>query len=177
MTFEKGNRLWEKRAVTGRSRAFATPEDLEAACLKYFQEAQDSMLQVHVRPEDKRNGVTKGYLDKRRIFSLPGLCLHIGVVSRTWERWKQKDGRDFREDLQDVMGWAEEVISADAIEGSAAGIYDSRFTLRLLKMAEPIPEPHQYSDEDVAALDKRIAELMSETLKANDEPSDDSKQT
>lgn len=130
----KGNQFWKQRSRHGVRPIFPEgPEGaakLQEACEDYFQWCEDNPLQ-----EDKafsyEGDVIHTNLNKVRAFTLNGLCLFIDVTGPTWHDW-----RTTRQDLANVIAWAEQVIRDQKFVAAAAGLLNANIISRDLGLAD-----------------------------------------
>lgn len=119
MSAPKRNRFWELRANSGRKRKYDTAQSLKKACIKYFEWVEDNPIEV------QKHALFKGkafeYFEERpRAMLLAQLCRSLGVTQETWSNWRKT-----RQDLSEVITWAESVIWEQKFQGAAAELFNS----------------------------------------------------
>ena len=150
--FTAGNRFWLQSAA-GAIRAFETADQLRAACLDYFNWTHDNPLMAAelVKYEGQ---ASVAVVPKMRAMTQEGLCMHIGVTSRSWRAW-----RTDRPDLQDVIEWAEAVIFRQKFEGAAAELLNPGIIARELGLADR--QDHSGTIKAEVSSDAAFAQLAS----------------
>lgn len=131
--FKPGNKFWEGTFPFGAAAAAAkmrTAEQVYAACLSYFDWVHSNPLYVDelVKFEGSANHEP---VAKMRAMTNVGLCIHIGIARETWSHWRQA-----REDLKEVIAWADDVIYCQKFEGAAAGLLSQAIVARDLGLAD-----------------------------------------
>lgn len=125
-----GNRLWELAVPFGRTPIFDTAQELWDACVTYFEWVEENPLW-----EDKlvtfQGVATHEPLQKARIMSIRGLCLHLGIVRETWYRWRRE-----REEFAVVIDAVESIIWTQKIELAAAELVNPGLVARDLGLAD-----------------------------------------
>lgn len=119
MVAPKGNSFWEKCMNPGAPRKYDTPQKLKNACVKYFQWAEDNPIKV------QKHAIFKGkaepyYEERPRAFLISQLCRTLGVTHETWNKWRKT-----RQDLSEVITWAEGVIWEQKFQGAASEVFNS----------------------------------------------------
>ncbi len=130
MSAPKGNEFWKLRSRHGNLPVFDGPEKLKEACCDYF-----TWVQANPLYEDKI-GFYEGasiHTDayKMQAMTITGLCLFIDVSIQAWCNW-HKD----REDLLEVITWAECVIKHQKFIGAAAGLLNANIIARDLGLGD-----------------------------------------
>src|SRR6185503_4070223 len=129
MAAPKGNRFWEARSSHGRKPIFASPEQLEAACLEYFEWVENNPL-WEARPFAYQGEVTIANVAKMRAMTLDGLCLFLDINRMTWKLYAA------REDFVAVTTRAEETIRTQKFAGAAADLLNANIIARDLGLAD-----------------------------------------
>lgn len=131
----KGNDFWRRRSSHGRKPKFANAEDLLDACCQYFADTIATPLEIPVHRSV--GGVLEWVVEERpRPFTLDGMCIFIGVAYSTWASWKQQNGDHYRDDLSEVIAYAEQVCRNQAFELAAAGLCNANIIARYLGLAD-----------------------------------------
>lgn len=131
--FLPGNKFWEATSPFGaewwRSQA-RSAEDIRAACISYFDWCHDNPLYVD-ELVTFQGSATHEPVAKMRAMTNVGLCMHIGISRDTWSHW-----RATREDLREVIAWADDVVYRQKFEGAAAGLLSQAIVARDLGLAD-----------------------------------------
>lgn len=135
MSAPKGNRFWEARSSNkGAAPLYENSEDLRSACIEYFEWVEDNPLQAAEKVTFKGRGDTFP-VDKMRAMTVVGLCNFIGIARSTWYHWKGDTGNG-REDVSDIITWAEDIIFQQKFEGAAADMLNPNIIARELGLAD-----------------------------------------
>lgn len=135
MPFERGNRFWEARNENkGAAPAYENPEDLKEACIEYFEWVEANPLQSAEKVTFHGHGSTFP-VDKMRAMTVVGLCNFIGIARATWYNWKGDTGSG-RDDVLDIIAWAEDIIFQQKFEGAAADMLNPNIIARELGLAD-----------------------------------------
>ncbi len=108
-----------------------TPENLLQACSEYFQWNADNPL-YEERVNVFKGDVTRYRIPRVRAMSIRALALYIGVSSRMWRDWSHTA----REDLRQVVEWANDVIYQQKFEAAAADMLNATLVMRDLGLAD-----------------------------------------
>ena len=133
--FAPGNRIWETRISPGINPKFETAEDLQAACVQYFEWNEANPLISAEKVTFQGKGSTFD-VPKMRAMSIAGLCNFIGVCNRVWYEWKNKGHSNYRSDLTQVMQWAEGVMRQQKFEGASADLLNANIIARDLGLSD-----------------------------------------
>jgi hypothetical protein len=125
----KGNRFWEARSSHGRKPIFASPEQLEAACLEYFEWVENNPL-WESKPFAYQGEITIAEMPKMRAMTLDGLCLFLDIDTNTWRLYAQ------REDFIQVTRAIETAIRQQKFAGAAADLLNANIIARDLGLAD-----------------------------------------
>lgn len=128
--FLAGNRFWEARSSAGPKPKFASPDELWAACVDYFEWVEANPLH-EAKAFAYEGKVTMATLPKMRAMTIGGLCLFIDVAYQTWDDWRKR-----RPDLKEVITRAEAVIYEQKFTGAAAGLLVPNIIARDLGLSE-----------------------------------------
>jgi len=135
--FLPGNSLWRTRSSAGPKPKFEAPEDLAAACQEYFDWVEQNPL-YEARPMKGEGGsIEMVQVPKMRIMTVGGMCIFLDIARSTWDHWKAN-----RSDLSAVISWAEEIITAQKLEGAAADMLNANIISRLLGLADKKETDH-----------------------------------
>ena len=149
MSAPVGNRFWEARSSHGRAPIFASPEDMWAACLEYFDwieanplyEAQAFAYQGNVKVES---------LPKMRAMTIAGLCIFLDISVRTWGDYRE------REDFMPITTRVDEIIRTQKFQGAAADLLNPNIIARDLGLTDK-SELNQRTTHEIGA---SVADLM-----------------
>lgn len=130
MSAPKGNRFWEIRSKHGRDRLFADPEALRESCLEFFQWYEDNPLQSE-KVGFSEGCAVRATVNHPRAMTIKGLCLFLNISENTYYTWK-KD----RDDLAEVLEWAEQIIWGQKFGAAAAGLLNANIISRELGLAD-----------------------------------------
>ena len=139
--FLNGNEFWKARSSHGRHPKFKTTEELEDACLQYFEWNRDNPL-YEIKAYPYKGTVVKEALPKKRAMSLSALLRFIDISHEQWRLWRKGD----RPDLIGVIQWAERAIYDQKFEGAAADMLNSNIIARDLGLTEK--QAHELSSKD-----------------------------
>lgn len=119
MAAPKQNLFWKKRMLSGRKPIFNTPEELEKAVMAVFKNhaANPILKQCHAIYQGK----AFPYWEERpRVVTLGSLCLHLGISRNAWRNWREE-----RNDLKEVIDWAETCVWVHKLELAAAHVVNA----------------------------------------------------
>lgn len=157
MAAPKGNKFWEARSKSGRSKIFDSPEELKQSCCEYFEWVEENPL-WEAKAFAFQGLVTVETLPKMRAMTKEGLCLFLDIALSTWDLYRQ------RKDFMGVVEWAENVIYTQKFSGAAADLLNANIIARDLGLADKQQTEHsgsidinKMSDEE---LESKISELM-----------------
>ena len=159
-----GNKFWLQRSSHGRNPIFATPDDLWAACLEYFEWVDKHPL-YEQQAFAYQGDIKVKNMAKMRAMTLSGLCIFIDVARSTWNEW-----RESREDFSDVIAQVDEIIRDQKFSGASAGLLNPHIIARDLGLADkkelsgPDGGPIQTKTE--VDLGKALQKLTDEELEA-----------
>jgi hypothetical protein len=150
-----GNKFWEARSSHGRKPIFATPDDLWAAAVEYFQWVEDNPL-YEAKAFAYQGDVKIENMPKMRAMTVTGLCIFLDIDRTTWGEYGK------REDFSIITARVEEVIRTQKFEGASADLLNANIIARDLGLADKSEldvkgSLQTVSDED---LDARIAQLL-----------------
>lgn len=165
MAAPKGNRFWEARSKSGRSKIFETPEELKSACCEYFEWVEENPL-WEAKAFAFQGIVTVETLPKMRAMTKSGLCLFLDIAETTWDVYKT------RKDFLEVVTWAEKVIYTQKFSGAAADLLNPNIIARDLGLSDKTHTEHSgridYSDISDAELDRKLNEHIKFNSPAKD---------
>ena len=129
MSAPVGNRFWEVRGTHGRAATFNTPEEMWEAACEYFQWVEDNPLKAE-KLFSHNGAVVRGEYSKMRAMTVEGLCNFIGITSRCWRGYRDK------EDFFPVMDMVDQIIYAQKFEGASADLLNPNIIARDLGLAD-----------------------------------------
>lgn len=108
---EYGNTHWKKRDTHGPQTKFKHGKDLKKGCLQYFEDVK-AISQKEVLRFTKNKVEYTFEVVRKQPMELKRLLDTLKIHPTTWTRWRE--GRD---DLKDVIAWAENEIYQYNLEG------------------------------------------------------------
>jgi len=128
MAAPKGNQFWKLQSTFGRKLDWPNPEELEAACMQYFESTSAR------KDWDSLDWVGK---DAKKVtrpqaipFTIKGLCLFLGMKLDTWKDYGK------REAFADICTRVEDIIYTQKLEGTATGHFKESFMAREMGLAD-----------------------------------------
>lgn len=132
MSFEQGNREWERRSKHGRDTLFESPELMWEAACEYFKWCEDN-------PFKEQDFVGKDVVEinrnKMRPFTMHGLCLYLGCGTAYFRNFKNEE-RAKKGDFKSVIEKIEETIYNQKFSGAAAGFLNANLIARDLGLVD-----------------------------------------
>lgn len=128
--FQNGNQLWKCRTKIGRGKLFTDPDVLWEACVEYFLWAEEHPLTVE-RVFSYQGTIVKGTENKKRVLTITGLCLFLGIPLQTWI-----DYRNNNIVFSEVIAKAEQHIYQDKFEGATSDLYNANIISRDLGLID-----------------------------------------
>lgn len=135
MAFEKGNKLWQKRAKHGRDKIFSTADDLWNAAVEYFKYCDDNPW---IKYEAIKSGEMAGELIQipvSRPYTLTALCIFLGVNTKYFSDFK-KALKENESDFSEVVSRIEETIYSQKFEGATVGAFNANIIARDLGLVD-----------------------------------------
>lgn len=121
----------EQRSGAGRPTIFKDGDELEHACLEYFQWVEDNpLLEEKVQFASKQAKWAKIDAQKKRPYTQGALCIYLGIPQSTWISWRSFDK------FKDVVKRTEERIYHQKFEGAAAGFFNANIIARDLGLVD-----------------------------------------
>lgn len=162
--FKKGNQFWRLRSSAGPNPTFSSPEELEAACLEYFDAITSNPLQAAELAKSGTKAKVR-YTPRMRAMTVEGLCVFLDVSVSTWYRWKDKGS-----DLREVCLKIQQIMYAQKFEGAAAGMLNPAIVARKLGLADK----HQHTGKDDGPIEIAPTTRLNDLLDRLDpQPEDD----
>jgi hypothetical protein len=129
MAAPHGNDFWKHRSSHGRKPKFETPDDLEAACIEYFEWVEGNPL--YEAQAFAYQGVVKVEpIAKMRAMTLAGLCIFLDIDRTTWAEYAGREGFSL------VTTRVDEIIRTQKFEGASAGLLNPSIIARDLGLAD-----------------------------------------
>jgi len=129
MTFTKGNQFWEARSSHGRNPTFSDPEQLWDACVEYFQWVVDNPLKGE-KLFSHNGTIVRGEYSKMRAMTIEGLCNFLGITSRTWRSYRDRDG------FLPIIERVEQVMYDQKFAGASAELLNANIIARDLGLSD-----------------------------------------
>lgn len=121
----------EQKATAGRPTIFKNADELEHACLEYFQWVEDNpLLEQKVQFSAKQAMWAKTDATKKRPYTQGALCIYLGIPQSTWISWRTMD------EFKSVVKRTEERIYHQKFEGASAGFFNANIIARDLGLAD-----------------------------------------
>lgn len=135
--FTEGNQLWKLRLRHGlKKQKFTDPHELIEAVCGYFNWVEENPLH-EAKAFSYEGDVTVEDLPKMRAATVTGLCMYIGICTSTWREWRNpKEPTKYREDLIEVIRFAEDYIREQKFTGAAAGLLNPAIIMRDLGLVD-----------------------------------------
>jgi len=141
----KGNQYWTKRLRSGRFKEYQTADELKEACLEYFEYIIDNPFKEQ-KPMVADGVVQVVEVDKMRPFTLDGLCVFIGIVSKTFRNYEKL------KDFIPITTHIREIMYSQKFEGAAAGFFNSNIIARDLGLSDKKVLDHQSKGEAITGM-------------------------
>lgn len=130
----KGNRFWEARSRHGRKPHFeegpAGAQKLYECCCDYFAWVEDNPL-YEAKLVSYEGVSSLESVPKVRAMTIGSLSLFLGAGPGVWYTWRQT-----REDLRQIIDWAETCIREQKFGAAAAGLLNANIISRDLGLAD-----------------------------------------
>lgn len=119
-----GNKFWKLRSKHGADPKFSDPDKLRLACEDYFDWVIDNPL------TEEKVGFYEGDpcrtdISIMRAMTIEALSVFIGIKPSTWFHWRKN-----REDLSDIIAWADSVMRSYNIEGASGNMLNHNIIAR-----------------------------------------------
>lgn len=129
MAAPAGNEFWKLRSSHGRKPIFATPDDLEAACVEYFEWVEDNPL--YEAQAFAYQGVVKiEPIAKMRAMTVAGLCIFLDISQEAFGDYRVREG------FSEVTKRVDDIIRTQKFAGAAAGLLNANIIARDLGLAD-----------------------------------------
>ena len=121
--------FWLARASKPSNLIFETPANLWEACIEYFNWARDNPLYAAETVKYMGSATIKA-VPKKRLITVGGLCIFLGVARKTWYNYREREGYDV------VCEQVEDIIKHQNIEGAAGDFFNANIIARLLGLVD-----------------------------------------
>lgn len=139
MAAPAGNEFWKQRSTHGRKPIFASPDDLEAACIEYFEWVEANPL-YSAEAFAYQGVVTIEPIAKMRAMTISGLCIFLDISQQAWGEYRTREG------FGEVTTRADEIIRTQKFEGASAGLLNPSIIARDLGLSDKSEHDHKSSD-------------------------------
>jgi hypothetical protein len=160
-----GNKFWLARSSHGATPVFASPDDLWAACVEYFEWVEDNPL-YEMKPFAYQGVVVQEAVAKMRAMTMMGLCNFLDIGTSTWADYRS------RKDFSEVVARVERIMRQQKFEGASADLLNPNIIARDLGLADkqqvsgdpdsPILVQHGAASSKLAEFLNGIAERSAE---------------
>lgn len=113
-------------------RLFHSPGELWDAACDYFAWAEENPLKVE-KVFQNQGVIVRAEVPKARVFTIQGLCLHLGISRDTFHKWSVATDTPL---LQSACQAIRDVIYAQKFEGAASDIFNSTVITRDLGLRD-----------------------------------------
>jgi hypothetical protein len=124
-----GNSAWRSRAKHGVDKIFRTPADLWAACIEYFEWAEENPLYA-VETVKYMGTATLQPVPKLRMLTIKSMCIFLGTPQATWYNYRKYPG------YEDTCAQVEAIIYEQKLNGAAADLLNSNIISRHLGLSD-----------------------------------------
>lgn len=131
MSAPKGNQFWKLRNRHGRSKRFASPEQLWEAACKYFDHCDRTPWKA-IKNKTKGEIKEKEESPTQHPYSLTGLMAYLDVSSSYWRKFKEGANEDFFP----VITRIENIIRTQQLEGAIVGAFNPNIVSRIIGLSE-----------------------------------------
>jgi hypothetical protein len=129
MAAPQGNDFWKQRSSHGRKPKFQTPDDLEAACIEYFEWVEVTPL-YEAQAFAYQGKVTMEAVAKMRAMTIAGLCIFLDISQQAWGEYRDREG------FGEVTTRVDDIIRTQKFEGASAGLLNPSIIARDLGLAD-----------------------------------------
>ena len=127
--FEIGNKIWKRRATSGRKPIFATPEDLWSSVVEYFEWNNSNPI-METKAFHFQGTVVMDEVPRIRAMTLQAMCFYIGISRQGWKEYCDKPA------FSDITSEIQDVIFSQKFEGAAADQLNASIIARELGLAD-----------------------------------------
>lgn len=129
MAAPAGNEFWKQRSSHGRKPKFETPDDLQDACLEYFEWVEANPL-YSAEAFAYQGVVTIKPIAKMRAMTVAGLCIFLDISQQAWGEYRDREG------FGEVTSRVDEIIRTQKFEGASAGLLNASIIARDLGLSD-----------------------------------------
>ena len=149
MPAPKDNEYYRLRKFDGRPKQF-TPDGFLKACYGYFKWCTGNpvITQDFIKSGDRAGEIVK--MEISRPYSIEGLCVHIGIVSDTFQNYSKAAGY---EGFFAICAHVREIIRQNQITGGMAGVYNASLTARINGLAEKNVNENFNTERPILSID------------------------
>lgn len=167
--FKKGNNFWARRSSFGRAPEFATPADLEQACMEYIEEAANNPI-ISVKNMNSGGDIKETAEPRMRAMSIGGLVGYLDISLQSWTRYRKNPV------YSDICARVDNIIRTYKFEGAAADLLNASIIARDLGLADKkevagdpdAPLQIQTTDMTDKELARRLAYLLTQGTQDDD---------
>jgi len=151
--FLPANDFWKRRTTHGRSKIFATPEILYAACLEYFEDTDKNPL-YECKSYMYQGEIIHDFVPKMRAMTISGLCIFLGVGKDAWADYRKNP------DFSAVCESVEEAIRTQKLQGAAADMLNASIIAREIGLADKSAIDHTTNGKDMPDIGIAVIEAI-----------------
>ena len=144
MSAPKGNQFWKLRNKHGRSKRFASPEQLWEAACEYFAYCDRTPWKA-IKNKTKGEIKEKEESPTQRPYSLTGLMAYLDVSKSFWNDFKKGSHEDFSV----VITRIENVIRTQQLEGAIVGAFNPNIVSRIIGLSDKQKVTHTINSKDL----------------------------
>lgn len=148
MSAPKGNLFWKLRNRHGRSKRFASPEQLWEAACEYFAYCDRTPWKV-IKNKTKGEIKEKEESPTQRPYSLTGLMAYLDVSSSYWRKFKEGANEDFFT----VITRIENVIRTQQLESAIVGSFNPNIVSRIIGLSDKQKVIHTINSKEFKGFD------------------------
>jgi hypothetical protein len=150
MAAPTGNKFWMLRYEHGRKKAFESPEELEKACLKYFEETEKTFY-----PETDWVGKDATPVEKKhpRPFTIETLCIFLEIDKKTWHDYGNLESH---KDFHPVVTRMNDIIAIQQYELGITGFHNPNLVAMKLGMKQKTELDVNDNRTDISELYKAL---------------------
>ena len=141
---------WQPK-VHGGSSKFIDPADFQRQCIKYFEWAEANPL-FEEKAFQFQGAPVMAEITKPRVFTVKGLCLHLGITTQTWDNYAKREGYD------EVVAWAGDVIYTQKFELAAVDLCNASFIAKSLGLADKVETSGTVTNINYSPVDYKRAQ-------------------
>jgi len=117
------------KPTLGRPPLFGTPEQMYAACCKYFEWVAANPL-FENKVFQFQGAIVDGQIEKPRAMTIGAMCIFLGCSRDAWEQYRK------REEFVDVCALVDAIIYQQKFELAAADLLNVQLIARDLNLRE-----------------------------------------